>query len=53
MPELDELLENGGWSIVGKIGQLRYAFDKDAWARVTKEIETFKTIIEQAGIKKL
>jgi hypothetical protein len=26
---------------------------KDAWARVTKEIEMFKGIIEQAGIKKL
>ena len=26
---------------------------KDAWARVTKEIDLFRGIIDQAGIKKL
>jgi hypothetical protein len=33
--------------------QVRPKGAKDAWARVTKEIETFKGIIEQASIKKL
>jgi hypothetical protein len=26
---------------------------KEAWARVTREIELYKSIIEQAGIKKM
>ena len=33
--------------------QVRLKGAKDAWARVTKEIEMFKGIIEQASIKKL
>jgi hypothetical protein len=33
--------------------QVRPKGGKEAWARVTKEIDVFKTIIEQAGMKKL
>ena len=33
--------------------QVRPKGAKDAWARVVKEIDMFKTVIEQAGIKKL
>jgi tripartite-type tricarboxylate transporter receptor subunit TctC len=33
--------------------QVRPKGAADAWARVTKEIDLFKGIIEQAGIKKL
>jgi hypothetical protein len=33
--------------------QVRPKGAKDAWARVAKEIDMFKTVIEQAGIKKL
>jgi hypothetical protein len=43
---MKEKLYNAGF-------QVRPKGAKDAWTRVTKEIEIFKTIIEQAGIKKL
>jgi hypothetical protein len=33
--------------------QVRPKGGADAWARLTKEIKTFKTIIDQAGIKKM
>ena len=45
-PDMKEKLYNAGF-------QVRPKGAKDAWTRVTKEIEMFKTIIEQAGIKKL
>jgi tripartite-type tricarboxylate transporter receptor subunit TctC len=45
-PELKEKLYKSGF-------QVRPKGAKDAWARVTREIEMFKAIIEQAGIKKL
>jgi tripartite-type tricarboxylate transporter receptor subunit TctC len=45
-PDMKEKLYQAGF-------QVRPRGAKDAWARVTKEIETFKTIIEQAGIKRL
>jgi hypothetical protein len=33
--------------------QVRAKGAKDAWTRVTKEIDMFKNIIDQAGIAKL
>ena len=45
-PDMKEKLYKTGF-------QVRPKGAKDAWARVTKEIEMFKGIIEQAGIKKL
>ena len=45
-PEMKEKLFKSGF-------QVRPKGAKDAWARVTKEIDMFKGIIEQAGIKKL
>ena len=45
-PDMKEKLYKTGF-------QVRPKGAKDAWARVTKEIEMFKRIIEQAGIKKL
>jgi tripartite-type tricarboxylate transporter receptor subunit TctC len=45
-PDMKEKLYNAGF-------QVRPKGAKDAWTRVTKEIEMFKQIIEQAGIKKL
>jgi tripartite-type tricarboxylate transporter receptor subunit TctC len=45
-PEMKEKLYKAGF-------QVRPKGAKDAWARVTKEIDLFKGIIEQAGIKKL
>src|ERR1700730_6156189 len=45
-PDMKEKLYKAGF-------QVRPKGSKDAWTRVTKEIEMFKTIIEQAGIKKL
>jgi tripartite-type tricarboxylate transporter receptor subunit TctC len=45
-PEMKEKLYKTGF-------QVRPKGAKDAWARVTKEIEMFKAIIEQASIKKL
>ena len=45
-PDMKEKLYKTGF-------QVRPKGAKDAWARVTKEIETFKGIIEQASIKKL
>ena len=37
----------------GKLMRNLAAHVKDAWARVTKEIELYKTIVEQAGTKKM
>ena len=45
-PEMKEKLYKAGF-------QVRAKGAKDAWARVTKEIDLFKGVIEQAGIKKL
>lgn len=45
-PEMKEKLHKAGF-------QVRPKGAKDAWARVTKEIDIFKNVIEQAGIKKL
>lgn len=45
-PEMKEKLFKAGF-------QVRPKGAKDAWARVTKEIDMFKGIIEQAGMKKL
>ena len=45
-PDMKEKLYKTGF-------QVRPKGAKDAWARVTKEIEMFKGIIEQAGIQKL
>jgi tripartite-type tricarboxylate transporter receptor subunit TctC len=45
-PAMKEKLYKAGF-------QVRPKGAKDAWARVTKEIDLFKGIIEQAGIKKL
>lgn len=45
-PEMKEKLYKSGF-------QVRPKGAADAWARVTKEIELFKGIIDQAGIKKL
>ena len=45
-PDMKEKLYKAGF-------QVRPKGAKDAWARVTKEIDMFKGIIEQAGIKKL
>jgi tripartite-type tricarboxylate transporter receptor subunit TctC len=45
-PDMKEKLYKAGF-------QVRPKGAKDAWARVTREIETFKAIIEQAGVKKL
>ena len=45
-PEMKEKLYKAGF-------QVRPKGAKDAWARVTKEIDVFKGIIEQAGIQKL
>jgi tripartite-type tricarboxylate transporter receptor subunit TctC len=46
MPEMKEKLYKAGFQVKPKGA-------KDAWARVTKEIDLFKGIIEQAGIEKL
>ena len=45
-PEMKDKLFKAGF-------QVRPKGAKDAWARVTKEMEMFKGIIEQAGMKKL
>jgi len=45
-PEMKDLLFKRGF-------QVRPKGAKDAWARVTKEIDMFKGIIEQADMKKL
>jgi tripartite-type tricarboxylate transporter receptor subunit TctC len=45
-PDMKEKLYKTGF-------QVRPKGAKDAWARVTEEIEMFKAIIEQASIKKL
>jgi hypothetical protein len=45
-PDMKEKLYKSGF-------QVRPKGAKDAWTRVTKEIEMFKEVIEQAGIKKL
>lgn len=45
-PEMKEKLYKAGF-------QVRPKGAKDAWARVTKEMEMFKGVIEQAGIQKL
>ncbi|MSO66590.1 MAG: tripartite tricarboxylate transporter substrate binding protein [Pseudolabrys sp.] len=45
-PEMKEKLFKAGF-------QIRPKGAKDAWARVTKEIDMFKGIIDQAGMKKL
>jgi len=45
-PEMKEKLSKAGF-------QVRPKGAKDAWARVTKEMEMFKGVIEQAGMKKL
>jgi tripartite-type tricarboxylate transporter receptor subunit TctC len=45
-PEMKDKLFQTGF-------QVRPKGAKDAWARVTKEIDLFKTIIEQAGVKKM
>ena len=45
-PDMKEKLYKAGF-------QVRAKGAKDAWARVTKEIDLFKGVIEQAGIKKL
>ncbi len=44
--EMKEKLHKAGF-------QVRPKGAKDAWARVTREIDIFKNVIEQAGIKKL
>jgi tripartite-type tricarboxylate transporter receptor subunit TctC len=45
-PEMKDKLFQTGF-------QVRPKGAKDAWARVTKEIELYKTIIEQASVKKM
>ena len=45
-PDMKDKLYEAGFQVRPKGG-------KEAWARVTKEIDMFKTIIEQAGMKKL
>ena len=45
-PEMKDKLHNAGFQVRAKGAQ-------DAWARVTKEIDLFKGVIEQAGIQKL
>jgi tripartite-type tricarboxylate transporter receptor subunit TctC len=45
-PAMKERLYQAGF-------QVRPKGAKDAWTRVTKEIELYKSIIEQAGIKKM
>jgi tripartite-type tricarboxylate transporter receptor subunit TctC len=45
-PDMKEKLYQTGF-------QVRPKGAKDAWARLTKEIELYKSIIEQAGIKKM
>ena len=45
-PEMKERLYQTGF-------QVRPKGAKDAWVRLTKEIELYKTIIEQAGIKRM
>src|SRR5262249_17082746 len=45
-PEMKEKLFQAGF-------QVRAKGAKDAWARVTKEIDMFRDIIDQAGIAKL
>jgi tripartite-type tricarboxylate transporter receptor subunit TctC len=45
-PEMKERLYQTGF-------QVRPKGAKDAWARLTKEIELYKNIIEQAGIKRM
>jgi tripartite-type tricarboxylate transporter receptor subunit TctC len=45
-PDMKEKLYKAGF-------QVRAKGAKDAWARVTKEIDIFKDVIEKAGIKKL
>jgi tripartite-type tricarboxylate transporter receptor subunit TctC len=45
-PEMKDKLYQTGF-------QVRPKGAKDAWARVTREIELYKDIIEQAGIKKM
>jgi tripartite-type tricarboxylate transporter receptor subunit TctC len=45
-PEMKERLYQTGF-------QVRPKGATDAWSRLTKEIELYKTIIEQAGIKKM
>jgi tripartite-type tricarboxylate transporter receptor subunit TctC len=45
-PEMKEKLYQTGF-------QVRPKGAKDAWTRVTKEIELYKSIIEQAGIKRM
>jgi tripartite-type tricarboxylate transporter receptor subunit TctC len=45
-PEMKDKLYNAGF-------QVRLKGAAAAWARVTKEIDLFKQIIDQAGIKKL
>jgi hypothetical protein len=46
MPEMKDKLFQGGFLV-------RPQGADAAWARVTKEITTFKQIIDQAGIAKL
>jgi tripartite-type tricarboxylate transporter receptor subunit TctC len=46
MPEMKDKLYRAGF-------QVRVKGADAAWARVTKEIELFKQIIDQAGVKKL
>jgi tripartite-type tricarboxylate transporter receptor subunit TctC len=45
-PEMRDKLYQTGF-------QVRPKGAKDAWARITREIELYKSIIEQAGIKKM
>jgi tripartite-type tricarboxylate transporter receptor subunit TctC len=45
-PDMKDKLYKAGF-------QVRSKGAKDAWARVSKEIDMFKDIIDQAGIKKL
>ena len=45
-PEMKEKLYQSGFQVRPKGAQ-------DAWARLVREIELYKTIIEQAGIKKM
>ncbi len=45
-PDMKEKLYKAGF-------QVRAKGAKDAWARVTKEMELFKTVVEQAGMQKL
>ena len=45
-PEMKEKLLKAGFLVRPKGGA-------DAWARVTKEIDLYKSVIDQAGIPKL